>query len=95
MQILIELHLKWFSKEQGYGAGGPAGAGRNPNNRRVPTKERFRELQDFWLNVEKKKTKSHEQCELDENRKTTKSEIVYRIKENKSLVREAEKMGKD
>ena len=35
------------------------------------------------------------QCELDENVKDGKIEIVYRIKENPALVREAERMGKD
>lgn len=36
-----------------------------------------------------------DQCELDENVKDAKIEIVYRIKENPALIREAERMGKD
>lgn len=36
-----------------------------------------------------------EQCQLDENVKNGKIEIVYRIKENPALVHEAQRMGKD
>ena len=39
--------------------------------------------------------RSSEQCELDENVNDGKIEIVYRIKENPALVREAARMGKD
>lgn len=41
------------------------------------------------------KKQSVEECELDENVKERKIEIVYRIKENPALVREAERTGKD
>ena len=45
----------------------------------------------------KKKKKSAEQCELDENEnvKENKIEIVHRINENSALVREAELAGRD
>ncbi len=43
----------------------------------------------------KKKKQSAEQCELDENVKERKIEIVYRIKENPALVREAQRAGRD
>ena len=42
-----------------------------------------------------KKKQSAEQCELDENVKDAKIEIVYRIKENPALIREAERAGRD
>lgn len=42
-----------------------------------------------------KKKQSAEQCELDENVTDRKIEIVYKIKENPALIREAERMGKD
>ena len=42
-----------------------------------------------------KKKQSAEQCELDENVKERKIEIVYRIKENPALVREAQRAGRD
>ena len=50
---------------------------------------------DYPLNAPKKKKQSAEQCELDENVIDGKIEIVYRIKENPALIREAERMGKD
>ena len=50
---------------------------------------------DYPLNTPKKKKQSAEQCELDENVTDVKIEIVYRIKENPNLIREAKRMGKD
>ena len=52
--------------------------------------KQFEESYDY-TSYHTKKKKSLEQCELDENVK----EIVYKIKENPALIREAEKMGKD
>ena len=43
----------------------------------------------------RKKKQSAEQCELDENVNDAKIEIVYRIKENPALIREAERAGRD
>ena len=43
----------------------------------------------------KKKKQSAEQCELDRNVKDAKVEIVYKIKENPTLVHEAERAGRD
>jgi hypothetical protein len=45
---------------------------------------------DYRLN--RKKKQSVEQCELDENVKDVKIKIVYSIKENLALVREAERL---
>jgi hypothetical protein len=50
---------------------------------------------DYPSNAPKKKKQSAEQCELDENLKEKKIEIVYRIKENSALIREAERAGRD
>jgi hypothetical protein len=50
---------------------------------------------DYPSSAPKKKKQSAEQCELDENVNERKIEIVYRIKENPALIREAERMGKD
>ena len=65
----------------------------------VPKKEQLQESKtfdyDYRSNDPKKKKQSAEQCELDENVKDAKIEIVYKIKENPALVREAERMGKD
>lgn len=52
-------------------------------------------IDDYRVNDQKKKKKSAEQCELDENVKDRKIEIVYRIKENPALICEAERMGRD
>jgi len=82
------------------GAANPAGAGNggggnaefeyqcpNPEN----PKSQEPKIVDYRSNDnQKKKKKSKDQCSLDEKR-----EIVYRIKENPALVREAERMGKD
>ena len=63
----------------------------------APNKEQSQESKtyDYRSNNPKKKKQSAEQCKLDENVKDVKVEIVYRIKENPALVREAERMGKD
>jgi hypothetical protein len=50
---------------------------------------------DYRSNYPKKKKQSAEQCELDENVKDRKIEIINRIKENPALVREAERAGRD
>ena len=55
----------------------------------APNKEQSQESKTYDYQSKKKK-QSAEQCELD-----LKVEIVYRIKENPALVREAERMGKD
>lgn len=89
--------------DQGLGAAAnPAGAGGNPQfdeNCPVPKKEQPQESKtsdyDSSFNSKKKKKQSAEQCELDENFKVEKKEIVSRIKENPALVREAQRMGKD
>lgn len=92
--------------DQRLGAGGnPAGAGGGGGNAEfddncpVPKKEQSQKSKtsdyDYRLNSQKKKKQSAEQCELDENVKVKKIEIVYRIKENPALVREAQRMGKD
>lgn len=86
----------------GLGAGAnPAGAGGaaefDDDKCPAPNKEQSQESKtyDYRSNNPKKKKQSAEQCELDENVKDVKVEIVYRIKENPALVREAERMGKD
>ena len=50
---------------------------------------------DYRSNDPKNTKQSVEQCEFDENVKATKIEIVYRIKENPALVREAQRAGQD
>jgi hypothetical protein len=81
------------------GAGNGGGAAEFDENSPVPKKEQPQESKtfdyDYGLNGPKKKKESAEQCELDENVKDAKIEIVYKIKENPALVREAETMGKD
>ena len=82
------------------GAGNPAGAGggnaefddNNPSSKKEQSEKSI--PFDYRSNDAKKK-QSAEQCELDENVKNGKIEIVYRIKENPALVRESERMGKD
>lgn len=87
------------------GAANPAGAGNGgggaefDDNSPVPKKEQAKESKtfdyDYRSNYPEKKKQSAEQCELDENVKDRKIEIVYRIKENPALVREAERAGRD
>jgi hypothetical protein len=81
---------------------GAGGGGENPefdDNSPVPNKEQSQESKtfdyDYRSNDPKNKKKSKDQCELDENVKAEKIEIVYRIKENPALVREAERAGRD
>ena len=50
---------------------------------------------DYPSNAPRKKKQFAQQCELDENVNERKIEIVYRIKENPALIREAKIMGKD
>jgi len=71
------------------GAGNPSGGASSDDQCPVPKIKQFEESYDYTSHYTKKK-KSLEQCELDE-----KIEIVYKIKENPALVREAERMGKD
>lgn len=79
--------------------GGDGGDGAADDKCPAPNKEQSQESKtydyDYRSNDPKKKKQSAEQCELDENVKDVKVEIVYRIKENPALVREAERMGKD
>jgi len=80
------------------GAGGGGGAAEFDDQCSVPENKKSQESKsdyDYPLNAPKNKKQSAEQCELDENVKDVKVEIVYRIKENPALVREAERMGKD
>jgi hypothetical protein len=81
------------------GAGGGGGAAEFDDNSPVPNKEQSQESKtfdyDYRSNDPKNKKKSKDQCELDENVKAEKIEIVYRIKENSALVREAERAGRD
>ena len=89
----------------GLGAGAnPAGAGGvgraaefDDDKCLASNKEQSQESKtyDYRSNNPKKKKQSAEQCELDENVKDVKVEIVYRINKNPALVREAERMGKD
>ena len=81
----------------GAGGGGGGAAKFDDDTCPAPNKEQSQESKtyDYRLNNRKKKKQSAEQCELDENVKDVKVEIVYRIKENSALVREAERMGKD
>ena len=76
------------------GAGGGGGAAEFDDNKPSSKKEQSQESKtfdyDYRSNDPKKKKQSPEQCELD-----AKIEIIYRIKENPALVREAERMGKD
>ena len=57
--------------------------------------EQLEEAYDRTSHYPKKKKQSAEQCELDEDVKDAKIEIVYRIKENPALVREAKRAGRD
>jgi putative component of toxin-antitoxin plasmid stabilization module len=84
----------------GLGAGvnpaGAGGGGKNPefdDNCPVPDKEESK-IFDYDYDPKNKKI-SKDQCELDQNVKAEKLEIVYRIKENPALVREAERAGRD
>jgi len=81
------------------GADGGGGAAEFDNQCPVPKEQQSQESKTFDYdsrsNDPKKKKQSAEQCELDQNVKDAKIEIVYRIKENPALVQEAERMGKD
>ena len=92
--------------DQGLGSGAnPAGAGNGGGASEfddqcpVPENQKSQESKvseyDYPSNAPKKKKQSAEQCELDENVTDGKIKIVYRIKENPALIREAERMGKD
>lgn len=80
------------------GAGNGGGAREFDDQSSVPENKKSQESKsdyDYPSNAPKKKKQSAEQCKLDENVKKRKIEIVYRIKENPALIREAERMGKD
>ena len=82
-------------------ADNPAGAGGGASSDDqcpVPENKKSQESKfdyDYPSNAPKKKKQSAEQSELDENVTDGKIEIVYRIKENPALIREAERTGKD
>ena len=84
-------------------AANPAGAGGGGGNAKfdddkcpASNKEQSQESKTFDYDYQsKKKKQSAEQCELDENLKEKKIEIVYKIKENPALIREAERAGRD
>ena len=82
------------------GAGGGDGAAEFDGDKcPAPNKEQSKESKtydyDYRSNDPKKKKQSAEQCELDENVKEGRIEIVYRIKENPALIREAQRAGRD
>jgi len=81
------------------GAGGGGGAAEFDDQCAVPKKQQSQESKtfdyDYRSNDLKKKKQSAEQCELDENVKDAEIEIVYRIKENPALIREAQRAGRD
>ena len=87
----------------GAGGGGGGGAAEAefddqcpaPKKQQQSQKSDRNEFQSDRNNSKKKKKHEAEQCELDENVNGAKVEIIYRIKENPALVREAERMGKD
>jgi len=90
--------------DQGFGAGAnPAGGGGAAEfDDQCPAPKKKQQSQksdrnDFQSDIynSKKKKQSAEQCELDENVKEGKIEIVYRIKENPALIREAQRAGLD
>jgi hypothetical protein len=80
------------------GGGNGAGAPEFEDNSPVSKKEQPQESKTFDYeyrsNDSINKKQLAEQCELDENVKDAKIEIVYRIKENPALVREAERAGR-
>ena len=84
------------------GAGNGGGAPEFDDQCPVPENQKSQESKeskvsdyDYPSNAPKKRKQSAEQCELDENVTDRKIEIVYRIKKNPALIREAERMGKD
>ena len=79
------------------GADNPGGnnGGASSNDQCPVSKEQKSQESKTYDYQSKKKKQSAEQCDLDENVKDAKVEIVYRIKENPALVREAERAGRD
>ena len=80
------------------GAGGGGGAAEFDDDKcSAPNKEQSQESKtyDYRSNDPKKKKQSAEQCELNENGKDGKIEIVSRIKEDAGLVRAAEEACKN
>jgi putative component of toxin-antitoxin plasmid stabilization module len=81
----------------GNGKGNGNGNGEFINNSTVPKKEQSQKskISNQHLNNQKKKNKSAEQCELDENVEVKKIKIVDKIKESPGLTREAQKSMKN
>ena len=82
----------------GANPGGDGGAAEFDDQCSVPENKKSQGSKsdyDYPFNAPKKKKKSAEQCELGENVTDGKIEIVYRIKENTALVREAQRAGRD
>lgn len=59
------------------------------------TENRLDKIDEYIATMDESSDSETEQCELDENVNDAKIEIVYRIKENPALVREAERAGRD
>jgi|GEM_PF-1111596 len=76
------------------GGAGNAGAANYDDESGIPKIPESKTC-DYDYRLNRKKKQSAEQCELDENVKDVKVKIVYRIKENPALVREAERAGRD
>lgn len=82
------------------GAGCGDGGGDNPYFDRAKAAEKQNldkiNSEDPSFYADKKKSKkSAEQCELDENSKVKRVEVIFRIKKNPALAREARVAGKD
>ena len=82
----------------GPGPSGQKGGGSSSNDQcpilKTKGLEEYSDQTSYYPQKNKKK-QSAEQCELDENVKEKKIEIVYRIKENPALIREAQRAGRD
>lgn len=77
--------------------GGDSGSDDPITNNNVPLSDGWKTDPSYWKEYQPygSQNKRNEQCELDENITDGKIEIIYRIKENSALIREAERMGKD
>ena len=91
---IVNLGLGAGANSVGAGGGGAAEFDDQfPVSKEQKSQESKFSEYDLRSNAPKKKKQLAEQCELDENVKDAKIEIVYKVKENPTLVREAEKMG--
>lgn len=72
------------------GADNPGGGASSDDQCPVPKIKQLEESYDHTSYYTKKKKKSLEQCDLE-----AEIEIVYRIKENPALIREAQRAGRD